>query len=30
MRLAQSGNVQLYAGGMFVGVIVLGVLFATA
>ncbi|MEX0659312.1 MAG: NADH-quinone oxidoreductase subunit L [Egibacteraceae bacterium] len=30
MRLAQSGNVQLYAGGLFVGVIVLGVLFATA
>jgi NADH-quinone oxidoreductase subunit L len=26
-RLSQSGNVQLYAGAMFVGVIVLGVLF---
>jgi NADH-quinone oxidoreductase subunit L len=29
-RLAQSGNVQLYAGAMFVGVFVLGVLFAAA
>jgi len=30
LRLAQSGNVQLYAGAMFVGVFVLGVLFAVA
>ena len=30
LKFAQSGNVQLYAGAMFVGVIVLGVLFATA
>jgi NADH-quinone oxidoreductase subunit L len=30
LRLAQSGNVQLYAGGLFVGVFVLGVLFALA
>jgi NADH-quinone oxidoreductase subunit L len=28
VRLTQSGNVQLYAGAMFVGVIVLGFLFA--
>ncbi len=30
MRLAQSGNVQLYAGAMFVGVIVLAIAFAAA
>jgi NADH-quinone oxidoreductase subunit L len=30
MKTAQSGNVQLYAGAMFVGVVVLGILFATA
>ena len=30
VKLAQSGNVQLYAGAMFVGVFVLGVLFAVA
>jgi NADH-quinone oxidoreductase subunit L len=30
VRFAQSGNVQLYAGAMFVGVLVLGVLFAVA
>jgi NADH-quinone oxidoreductase subunit L len=30
VRFAQSGNVQLYAGAMFVGVVVLGILFATA
>jgi NADH-quinone oxidoreductase subunit L len=30
MRLAQSGNVQLYAGAMFVGVFVLAVAFAAA
>jgi NADH-quinone oxidoreductase subunit L len=30
VRLAQSGNVQLYAGAMFVGVFVLAVAFATA
>lgn len=30
LKFAQSGNVQLYAGAMFVGVIVLGVLFAIA
>jgi NADH:ubiquinone oxidoreductase subunit 5 (subunit L)/multisubunit Na+/H+ antiporter MnhA subunit len=28
VRLAQSGNVQLYAGAMFVGVVVLAVAFA--
>src|SRR5690625_1285819 len=30
VRLAQSGNVQLYAGAMFVGVFVLAIAFATA
>jgi NADH-quinone oxidoreductase subunit L len=30
LKFAQSGNVQLYAGAMFVGVIVLGVLFAAS
>ncbi|MPZ87821.1 MAG: NADH-quinone oxidoreductase subunit L [Nitriliruptorales bacterium] len=30
VKLVQSGNVQLYAGAMFVGVFVLGVLFAVA
>ena len=30
VRFAQSGNVQLYAGAMFVGVFVLAVVFATA
>jgi NADH-quinone oxidoreductase subunit L len=30
MKLAQSGNVQLYAGAMFVGVVVLAVAFAAA
>ena len=30
VRLAQSGNVQLYAGALFMGVLVLGVLFAVA
>ncbi len=30
VKFAQSGNVQLYAGAMFVGVFVLGVLFALA
>ena len=30
MRLAQSGNVQLYVGAMFVGVIVLAIAFAAA
>jgi NADH-quinone oxidoreductase subunit L len=30
LKFAQSGNVQLYAGAMFVGVFVLGVLFALA
>jgi NADH-quinone oxidoreductase subunit L len=30
LKFAQSGNVQLYAGAMFVGVFVLGVLFAVA
>lgn len=30
LKFAQSGNVQLYAGAMFVGVTVLGVLFAFA
>jgi NADH-quinone oxidoreductase subunit L len=30
LKFAQSGNVQLYAGAMFVGVLVLAVLFATA
>jgi NADH-quinone oxidoreductase subunit L len=30
MRLAQSGNVQLYAGAMFVGVVVLAIAFAAA
>jgi NADH-quinone oxidoreductase subunit L len=30
VRLAQSGNVQLYAGAMFVGVLVLAVAFAAA
>ncbi len=29
MRLAQSGNVQLYAGALFIGVFVLAVVFAT-
>jgi NADH:ubiquinone oxidoreductase subunit 5 (subunit L)/multisubunit Na+/H+ antiporter MnhA subunit len=30
MKLVQSGNVQLYAGAMFVGVVVLAVAFAAA
>ena len=30
VRVAQSGNVQFYAGGMFIGVFVLAVLFAAA
>jgi len=30
VKFAQSGNVQLYAGAMFVGVFVMGVLFAVA
>jgi len=30
LKFAQSGNVQLYAGALFVGVFVLGVLFAVA
>ena len=30
VRLAQSGNVQLYAAALFMGVLVLGVLFAVA